>query len=348
MNSPYAGRRVRDLRPVGLLVIASTLISGNAFAESKPKLHDTGRVCVVDMGSNTFKFIVAEIKSGEYLQYVDERKIAGVGDDLKASEKESGHKIISEGKFKEIQSLLMHFQDKCEQQTHSRKIYAIATAAFREAGNIEAISQVLQQQGIDIHILSEEDESIYAYEVATLGKSEFAVIDLGSRTSEFVTRSLSAYQWTALGTGYKVDWQEFYEKAETFSQASAQHLKKLNGLIGDKELEILRNRHELGVVEAGETASFILGIPQNQIEGKVITRTQVQNKLKALLAMDPNSFLDLKNDFKDADKVLPRLVLLDFVLGGAGYDQFRGTNRELNVAVVYRLSRAGRQDTCGP
>jgi len=343
MGSTCAGWRKDILSIVSLVVFGSTILfSGTVCAEDRQEFRDTGRLCVVDMGSNTFKFIVAEIKSGEYLQYVDDRKTAGVGDDLKASEKNSGHKVISEGKIKEILSLLARFQDECERQTRSRKMYGIATAAFREAENSKVISQQLSQQGIDVHILAGEEESVYAYEVATLGKPGFAVVDLGSRTTEFVTKSGAIYQWVELATGYKVAWQEFYEKAETFNQASAQHLEKLKGFIGEQKKEILRNRQELVAVEVGETASYVLGIPQNQIEGKIITRTQVQNKLKDLLAMDPKAFAELKGNFKDAEKVLPRLVFLEFILGETGYDRFRGTDRELNVAVVYRLSRAGQ------
>ncbi|MCI0412326.1 hypothetical protein L0222_05925 [bacterium] len=324
---------------IPLILLSTLLASHSVRAESQEKLRDTGLVCAVDMGSNTFKFIIAEINKGEYLQYVDERKTAGVGDDLKATESKTGRKQISDGKVQEIRALLAGFQDQCEQKTHSRKIQGIATAAFREAENGAAISDQLRQQGIEVQILTGEGESAYAYEAATLGKSGFAVADLGSRTTEFVTKTGENYQWAEIHTGYKVAWDDFYEKAGTFGQASSQHLVKLKQMIGEKENQILRNRIELVMIEFGETASYVLGIPQDQIEGKIITRTQVQGKLKDLHAMDAKAFADLKKNFKDAIKVLPRVVLADLILEQTGYDQLRGSNRELNVAIVYQISR---------
>ena len=142
-----------------LIPLIAILLSGMAYADTKSGLHDTGLICAVDMGSNTFKFIVAEIKNGEYHQYVDVRKTAGVGDDLENSEKKSGKKNISDVKQTEIKLLLKEFQDECERRTQSRKLYAIATAAFREAENVGAISQQINHQGIELEVLTGRDRS---------------------------------------------------------------------------------------------------------------------------------------------------------------------------------------------
>jgi exopolyphosphatase/pppGpp-phosphohydrolase len=304
------------------------------------QLQDTGLVCAVDMGSNTFKFIISEIKNGKYLQYADVRKTAGVGDDLRFSERKTGHKQISEAKLKEVKALLMGFQDECEQRTGTRKLNAIATAAFREAENIRMISEQLLQQQIEMKVLSAEEESAYAYEAATLGVEGFAVTDLGSRTTEFVIKNGEQYRWAEIPIGYKVAWDEYYEKSTQFHQAADAHLQKLKELIGEKEKAILNSGPELVMIEVGETSSYILGIPQGQIEGKVITRDQIQKKLKDLHVMTVDSFTSLKKEFKDAAKVLPRLVFIDFLLAQTNHDRFIGTDRELNVAIIYRISRS--------
>jgi exopolyphosphatase/pppGpp-phosphohydrolase len=290
--------------------------------------RDTGLICAVDMGSNTFKFIIAEIKNGKYLEITDIRQTAGVGDDLRASEQRTGKKRISDAKLREIQSMLSRFQDECEKRTGARKMHAIATAAFREAENRQTISEQLKQQNIDLKILTEEEESVYAYQAATAGAPGFAVIDLGSRTTEFVNRSGDAYRWVLMPTGYKTAWDDFYKSSSTFAAAAALHRKKLHELISKDHLDILRNQKELVAIEVGEAASYVLGIPQDQIEGKLLSREQLSEKLKEISEMN----------FPDAGKVLPRLVLLDFVLEQAGYQSVRCTDNELNVAIVYRLA----------
>jgi exopolyphosphatase/pppGpp-phosphohydrolase len=317
-------------------LIFSLLLSSVLFAEN---LHNTGLVCAADLGSNTFKFIVSEIKDGQYKQDFDQRRPAGVGDDVNASQQKTGRKQISAVKIKEIESLLAAFQDECEQRTHSRKIHAIATAAFREAENRNDVLDALLKQGVAVQILSPKEESMYAYDVATLGDSGFGVVDLGSRTTEFVTKTGSEYRWAEISTGYKTAWDAFYINARTFQQAAAAHLKKLKETIIEKEFEILSGHKELRVVEVGESSSYLLGIPQNQIEGKVVTKFNIERKLNELSRMDAKSFAALKNSFKDAPKVLPRLVLIDLILERTRYKGFRGTDHELNVAIIYKLSR---------
>ena len=306
-------------------------------SQDRGVLRDTGRICAVDMGSNTFKFIVAEIRNGEYVQHTDVRKTAAVGDDLRTSQETLNRKVISDAKLREIQSLLAEFQNQCKQQTDSTNLHAIATAAFREAENIDTIRAKLQAQGIEMKVLTAEEESAYAYEAATLGKNGFAVLDLGSRTTEFARKSQNRLEWVLLKTGYKVAWDEFYESAATFQDAASRHLPSLGQMIREQDWKILQNQKELIVIEVGETASYLLGIPQDQIEGKVITQSQLQTKLKHLQNMDEKSFADLKQNFKDAARVIPRAVFLEFALERTGYDRFRCTNRELNAAVILQF-----------
>jgi exopolyphosphatase/pppGpp-phosphohydrolase len=318
-------------------LVIGVLFTLPVTAEIPPR--DTGLVCAVDMGSNTFKFIVAEIKNGEYIQQLDDRKTLGVGDDLKKSEKETGKKVISEEKVHEILSVLEKYQEECNRRTGSSKLYAIGTAAFREAENIEAVSELLHKQDVELKVLSGKEESIYAYESATSGEPGFAVVDLGSRTTEFVKNVNGTYEWEEIPTGYKVAWDEFYEHANTFAPVSLQHRNRLKELIQQNQMNILRGPNELRVIEVGETASYILGIPQKEIEGKIITYSQVRNKLKDLSSMDRKSFADFKTNFKDASKVLPRLVLIELILAESDYGSFRGTDRELNVGIVYKLAQ---------
>jgi exopolyphosphatase/pppGpp-phosphohydrolase len=318
-----------------LLLLSHCMISSS---QTQDVLRDTKRICAVDMGSNTFKFIVAEIRNGEYIQHTDIRKTAGVGDDLRASELTLKRKVISDAKLQEIQSLLAEFQNQCKQQTGSDILHAIATAAFREAENIDFVRKKLQERGVQVKVLTAEEESAYAYEAATLGKSGFAVLDLGSRTTEFVNKRINEFEWVLLNTGYKVAWDDFYESAPAFHKAASRHTSSLRGIIRDQDWKILQNQKELVVIEVGETASYLLGLSQDQIEGKVISRSHLQQKLKELQQMDEKTFADLKRNFKDAARVLPRAVFLEFVLDKTGYDGFRCTNRELNAAVILRLA----------
>ena len=309
-------------------------------AEAQKSLRDTGRVCAVDMGSNTLKLIVGEVKNGEYIQHLDIRKTGGVGDDIEASERKLKRKLISEPKLTEVLTILSGFQDECERQTKSRKLQGIATAAFREAENIQSVLQKFQETGVTIQVLTPEEESRYAYVSATLGEPGFAVLDLGSRTTEIVNEGDSTHEWVLLNTGYKVAWDDFYETSTTFEEASTKHLSALKKIVRDQDWKILQNQKELVVIEVGEAASYLLKIPQEQVEGKIITQTLLQEKLKMLRSMDAKAFADLKKSFKDAARVLPRAIFLELTLERTGYKSFRCTNRELNAAIILLMARS--------
>ena len=60
---------------------------------------DTGKMCVVDMGSNTFKLILGEMAGGVYVESYVGRKTLSVGDDMSKTGR------ISEGKLKDIRDL---------------------------------------------------------------------------------------------------------------------------------------------------------------------------------------------------------------------------------------------------
>ena len=63
-----------------------------------------------------------------------------------------------------------------------------------------------------MEVLTGEAEAIYAYEAATSGAQGFAVVDLGSRTTEFVKNNNGKYETADLAIGYKVAWDDFYAK----------------------------------------------------------------------------------------------------------------------------------------
>jgi exopolyphosphatase/pppGpp-phosphohydrolase len=85
---------------------------------------DTGKVCVVDMGSNTFKLIVGEMSDGIYVEHYIDKKTLQVGDDMSKSGR------ISDGKLKDIRETLTEFRSKCESKG-AVSFRAVATAAFR-------------------------------------------------------------------------------------------------------------------------------------------------------------------------------------------------------------------------
>jgi exopolyphosphatase/pppGpp-phosphohydrolase len=283
---------------------------------------DTGRVCAIDMGSNTFKLILGEMKGGKYLQHHFTKNRLGVGDDM------SKTGMISPPKLKEIRQTLEKYLEVCDSngiQTRS----AVATAAFREAKNQGEVVEVAKSLNLPLEIASEERESQLAYFVGTLGQRNFAVIDNGSRTIELVTSSGSGYQWSVFHLGYRIAFQQFFQPARTFAEANDRYRQALAPNLFSASF--MKNRDGYAGVEMEGVARYLLS--QDRVDGVLISLDTVSRKIAELRAMSEVEFSQLKN-VKDIDEILPRLVVLEQTLITFGYREIQVFERELGVGLI--------------
>jgi exopolyphosphatase / guanosine-5'-triphosphate,3'-diphosphate pyrophosphatase len=151
----------------------SLLLLMGLFFPFSAAFSATGLVCAIDMGSNTFKLILGEMKEGNYVQHHFIKDRLGVGDDM------SKTGVISPPKLKEIRQRLEKYLAVCDSKGILTRA-AVATAAFREAKNQGDVLEIAKSLNLPLEIVSEERESQLAYLVGALGKPNFAVIDNGS------------------------------------------------------------------------------------------------------------------------------------------------------------------------
>ena len=116
------------------------------------------RTAVIDMGSNSFRLVVYGWEPGRYWQHVDEireavRVSAGMG--------ESG--AIKGSRVKRAVQTAVVFASFCR---HSGidDVRPVATSAIRDATNqAELLEQMRDHAGLDVRVLSTEDETRYGY-----------------------------------------------------------------------------------------------------------------------------------------------------------------------------------------
>jgi Exopolyphosphatase len=283
---------------------------------------DTGLVCAIDMGSNSFKLILGEMKAGKYLQHHFTRSRLGVGDDM------SKTGDISPSKLKEIRRTLEQYLEVCDSKGIQTRA-AVATAAFREAKNQGQVAELAKSLNLPLEIASEERESQLAYLVGTLGQHDFAVIDNGSRTIEFVTYAANGYQWNVFHLGYRIAFQQFFEPSATFTEANDRFREVLAPYL--LRADFMKNRRGYAGVEMEDLARYLLS--QDRVDGVRISLDTVSRKIAALKAMSEAEFSEKKKE-KNIDEVLPRLVVLEQTLMTFGYREIQVFERELGVGLI--------------
>ncbi len=297
------------------MVVSGGFIAGSAEAGNTP-------LCVVDMGSNSFRRIVGSFDQGRYRQTHIEKRTLGVGDDV------ARHGRISDAKLAEIRQALTVFRNACRNQG-IEPARAIGTAAFRDAPNGPAVVQMARGLGIQMEIASEKRESELAYLVGSLGQDGYAVIDNGSRSIELVAQANGPPRHLVFNLGYRVAYDQYFAAASDPSAAVAAFRDRLRIEAG--KAAFMKGKTRLVGVEFGEMAEVLFA--PARLEGRVLTLADLQRRLREIVAGSPAAFRALKQT-PEIDRALPRLVAAATLTEAFGYRQLELTERELGVGLI--------------
>jgi exopolyphosphatase/guanosine-5'-triphosphate,3'-diphosphate pyrophosphatase len=293
--------------------------------------HAPAPVCVIDMGSNSFKRIVGSFAGGRYEDRKLEKRTLGVGDDL------SRHGRISDAKLAEIEATLTAFREACAAEGVTR-VLAIGTAAFRQAPNASRAVEIAAKLGIPMEIATEERESVLAYHVASLGQDGLAVIDNGSRSVELASKEPGReIRHSVFDLGYRVAWERFFAGAPRADAG----IRELQALLRQEAAKapFLRGQRKLVGVEFEEMAEVLF--PPAETEGRVFELAELQAKLREIAALGPAEFARLREK-ADMDRALPRLVVVVTLAEELGYPAFELTARELGTGLIIEAGLQGR------
>lgn len=144
---------------------------------------DIIKVAVADIGSNSLRLQISEVKDKSYRVLEDYKEMLRLGD-----------AIYTHGYFtKEVTENLVNTLKSIKRLAESKgcdTIRAIATAAFREADNLGETLQIIEEEcGIKIEVISGQEEAKLAYIAASANfelKHRHAVIsDIGGGSAEY-------------------------------------------------------------------------------------------------------------------------------------------------------------------
>ena len=286
--------------------------------------------CAIDMGSNSFRRIVASFENGLYAQQGIEVRTLGVGDDVARNGR------ISDAKLEEIRGTLAAFRRACDKDG-AAPVAAVGTAAFRDAPNGTRAVEIAAQLGIAMEIATERRESELAYLAGSLGRDGYAVIDNGSRSIELVSRLAGVLRYRVFNLGYRVAYETFFAKATRAEAAAVAFRTEL--LQQASKAPFMKGMKTLVGVEFGEMAGGLF--PPAPLEGRVITLAQLRQKLREITAMSPAAFRELKTR-KDFDRALPRLIAAATLTEAFGYSEILLTERELGAGLIIEAGSTAR------
>jgi exopolyphosphatase / guanosine-5'-triphosphate,3'-diphosphate pyrophosphatase len=184
----------------------------------------------IDIGSNTTRVLVAEPQEGQLRKVMEQRAYTQIGADTKRDGTISSAKIAEVGE-------VVATQVRLAQELGAEAIRTVATAAIREAKNRkQAVKEIERIAGVDIDVLSEEEEGRLAFVGATktLGhpvKGDIGVVDVGGGSCEIIIGTVAdGVSWVKsfkIGSGALTD--DFLQQ----DPPSASEIRKLRDHIDD-------------------------------------------------------------------------------------------------------------------
>lgn len=151
-------------------------------------------IAILDLGTNTFNLLIAE-------KSADGKPVFVFSEELPVEIGKGGiHKgiITEEATERAVHALRMHSVTVAEHKI--KETYAFATSAVRDAKNKqEFIERIKKDTGIDIHIVSGDEEAQWIYEgvkyASVLGEQTSVIMDIGGGSTEFIIANSQQVFW---------------------------------------------------------------------------------------------------------------------------------------------------------
>lgn len=159
-------------------------------------------IASIDIGSNTVRLLILQADSnGRFRQVESIRTITRLGEGMESE------KRLPEKRMQATLAALAGFRDRCRKRGPI-PIHAVATSAVREAANRdEFLRRVLESTGIEVEVISWEEEARLTLEGVfwklPLENKKVLVFDIGGGSTEFILakgKNICEVCGTSLGT----------------------------------------------------------------------------------------------------------------------------------------------------
>jgi exopolyphosphatase / guanosine-5'-triphosphate,3'-diphosphate pyrophosphatase len=207
----------------------------------------------IDIGSNTTRVLVAEPQEGQLRKVMEQRAYTQIGADTKRDGSMSKDKIAEVGE-------VVATQIKLAEELGAEAIRTVATAAIRDAKNSKkAVKKLVEISGVEIEVLSEEEEGRLAFVGATktLGhpvEGDIGVVDVGGGSSEIILGTVNdGVNWVK---SFQIGSGALTEDFLASDPPSASEIRKLRDHIDDFFEKVEVPRPDQAVAVGGSATSL--------------------------------------------------------------------------------------------
>ncbi len=299
------------------------------------------RIAVIDMGTNTFHLLVAEVSNGQFETIYREKSAVKIG----ANGINDG--LITEAAQSRAIKTLRRFKQITDVENVDR-VFATATSAIRNASNgQELVDKIKVETGITTGIISGDEEAQLIYygvgHALNLGEETSLIMDIGGGSIEFIIGNAKEILWKH---SFEIGGQRMIERfhrhdpiLDNEREAVEAYLKENLSLLFEKvstykpgtlvgssgTFDTLSDifRVQEGLEKSPDATEFPLTLEGfNRIADEIITKNRDQR-----LAIP--GMIELR-----VDMIVVAVILINFVLTHSGIEKIRVSAYALKEGVL--------------
>ena len=317
------------------------------------------RVAALDLGTNTFLLLIAEVENGQIRQVLhDEVQVIRLGQGVGESRRFHPDALArAEVAFQDYATIIRRFQPA--------QVLACATSAARDVLNKQDLFDIAARAGVPLEIISGEREAELTFIGAVKPQSNFAestpeaaalhaipaplqiVIDVGGGSTEFILGDASGVRFRK---SYDIGAVRLTESLVTQHPISHQEKMQMWDVINHEFLDIgrvfqvgvseMRPRNIIAVAGTPTTLAA-LDLQQSfnpeKIEGYVLTRVQIQNWIDRLSPMT----IDQRSRLAGMEPKRADVIVAGAMILAAACDKLAATSVEVSIrGLRYGIAKA--------
>lgn len=181
------------------------------------------RIAIIDMGTNTFHLLIAEVDSSGYrMVYRDHEPVkigmAGINEG-----------VITDAARQRAMAAMQRFRKAIDAHEASR-VLAFGTSALRSARNASALTaEIAAKTGIKVEIISGEEEADLIFDgiraALDLGAERNLVMDIGAGSVEFIIGDAGRVYWKQ---SFEIGGQRLLERFQRHDPVTPGEIASLN------------------------------------------------------------------------------------------------------------------------
>jgi exopolyphosphatase/guanosine-5'-triphosphate,3'-diphosphate pyrophosphatase len=245
------------------------------------------RIGIVDLGSGTSRLVVYLFEPGKHFRLIDEiREPVRLGEGL------AGNNRLTERGMERALSALRLYADFAE-ATELEEMRIVATSAARDAENGPEFLRRVRELGLNIRILSGEDEARYGVMAVanSFALEEAWVMDLGGGSAQFSRMKKRCYNFGQAYPLGAVRLTEMFLRSDPPRKGEVEDLERFVRIEMREVLELVRDE-PLPLVAMGGTVRNLAkmvqkqrGYPLDMVHGYWLERDALEELLERLLKM---------------------------------------------------------------